>query len=74
MEQLSNIMLKQGEPFRARAYQKAQESIMSFQDDIVNPEQLKGLPGIGSTIMEKLNEYMKKQFEEYVLNRKKKTT
>ena len=34
MEQLSNIMLKQGEPFRARAYQKAQESIMSFQDDI----------------------------------------
>jgi DNA ligase (NAD+) len=58
MEQLSNIMLKQGEPFRARAYQKAQESIMSFQDDIVNPEQLKGLPGIGSTIMEKLNEYM----------------
>ena len=58
MEQLSNIMLKQGEPFRARAYQKAQESIMSFQDDIVSPEQLKGLPGIGSTIMEKLNEYM----------------
>ena len=58
MEQLSNIMLKQGEPFRARAYQKAQESIMSFQDDIVSPEQLKGLPGIGSTIMEKLNEYV----------------
>ena len=58
MEQLSAIMLKQGEPFRARAYQKAQESIMSFQDDIVSPEQLKGLPGIGSTIMEKLNEYM----------------
>ena len=29
MEQLSAIMLKQGEPFRARAYQKAQESIMS---------------------------------------------
>jgi NAD-dependent DNA ligase/DNA polymerase/3'-5' exonuclease PolX len=58
MEQLSNIMLKQGEPFRARAYQKAQESIMSFQGDIVSPEQLKGLSGIGSTIMEKLNEYV----------------
>ena len=58
MEQLSDIMLKQGEPFRARAYQKAQESIMSFQDDILSPDQLKGLPGIGSTIMEKLNEYM----------------
>jgi DNA ligase (NAD+) len=58
MEQLSDIMLKQGEPFRARAYQKAQETIMSFQGDILNPGQLNGLPGIGSTIMEKLKEYM----------------
>lgn len=58
MEQLSNIMLKQGEPFRARAYQKAQETIMSYEGDILSPEQLKGQPGIGSTIMEKLNEYV----------------
>ena len=59
MEKLSSIMLKQGEPFRARAYQKAQETIMSYPLDITNPEQLKGMPGIGDTIMEKLNEYMK---------------
>jgi NAD-dependent DNA ligase len=52
-------MLKQGEPFRARAYQKAQETIMSYPEDITNPSQLKGLPGIGETIMEKLNEYVK---------------
>ena len=58
MEQLSNIMLKQGEPFRARAYQKAQETIMSYPDDIVTPSDLKGKPGIGSTIMEKLEEYV----------------
>lgn len=58
MEQLSDIMLKQGEQFRARAYQKAQESIMSFSEDITSPQQIKGLPGIGPTIMEKLNEYM----------------
>ena len=58
MEQLSNIMMKQGEPFKARAYQKAQETIMSYHGDITSPEQLKGLPAIGSTIMEKLNEYM----------------
>ena len=57
MEQLADIMLKQGEPFRARAYQKAQETIMAYQCDIITPEQLKGQPGIGSTIMEKLNEY-----------------
>ena len=51
-------MVKQGEPFRARAYQKAQETIMSYPRDITDPAQLKGLPGIGDTIMEKFNEYV----------------
>jgi len=59
MEKLSGIMMKQGEPFRARAYQKAQETIMSHPGDITSPDQLKGMPGIGDTIMEKLNEYVK---------------
>jgi NAD-dependent DNA ligase len=58
LDKLSNIMLKQGEPFRARAYQKAQETIMAFPEDITSPAQLKGLPGIGETIMDKLNEYV----------------
>ena len=58
MEQLADIMLKQGEPFRARAYQKAQETIMAYPGDIMSPNDLKGKPGIGSTIMEKLNEYV----------------
>jgi len=38
MEQLADIMLKQGEPFRARAYQKAQETIMAFPSDILSTE------------------------------------
>ena len=59
MGQLYEIMMKQGEPFRAKAYQKAQETIMSYKDDIYSPDQLKGLPGIGPTIMEKLNEYVR---------------
>jgi len=58
MGKLADIMMKQGEPFRARAYQKAQETIMAYQVDITSPEQLKGKPGIGPTIMEKLNEYV----------------
>jgi len=58
MDKLSNIMMKQGEPFRARAYQKAQETMMTVMEDIHSPEQLKGMPGIGSTIMEKLNEFV----------------
>jgi len=35
MEKLATLMLKQGEPFRARAYQKAQETIMMYPDDIM---------------------------------------
>jgi len=58
MEQLADIMLKKGEPFRARAYQKAQETIMAYPNDIMSPNDLKGKPGIGPTIMEKLNEYV----------------
>ena len=57
MEKLVDIMLKQGELFRCRAYQKAQETIMAFSDDILTPNQLKDKPGIGKTILEKLNEY-----------------
>ena len=57
MEQLANIMLKKGETFRARAYQKAQETIMSYPHDIKNPNDLKDKPNIGCTIMEKLTEY-----------------
>jgi DNA polymerase/3'-5' exonuclease PolX len=58
LEKLSGIMLKQGEPFRARAYQKAQETILSFSKDILTPNDLKGHSGIGDTIMEKLNDKM----------------
>jgi NAD-dependent DNA ligase/DNA polymerase/3'-5' exonuclease PolX len=57
MEKLANIMLKQGEPFRARAYQKAQETIMAYPNDILSPNDLKGKPAIGVTIIDKLNEY-----------------
>ena len=60
MDKLSDIMLKQNETFRARAYQKAQETIMAFPGDILNPEQLHGQSGIGPAIMEKLNEYILK--------------
>jgi NAD-dependent DNA ligase len=58
MDQLSNIMLKKGEAFRARAYQKAQETIMAYPDDITSVDQLKGKPAIGATILEKLHEYV----------------
>ena len=57
LNELANVMQRQGEPFRARAYQKAQETIMMFDGDINSFKQLEGLPGIGKTILAKLEEY-----------------
>ena len=45
--------------YKNRAYTTAQETIMDIQEDITDVEQLRGRPGIGSTIMEKLTEFMK---------------
>lgn len=60
LEQLKILMTKKGEPFRASAYQKAMETIMKYQEPITNPTiQLKGLPGIGTTILSKLEEFVK---------------
>ncbi len=59
LSELEDIMTRQGEPFRARAYHTAAESIMTFPDDITDPKQLEGVKGIGKTIMTKLEEYTK---------------
>lgn len=55
--ELEVIMMKHGEPFRAKAYHKAQETILGYLEDIHDYKELKGLPGIGPTILEKLKEY-----------------
>jgi len=57
MENLATIMSKRGDQIRARVYKRAQETILAFPQPIVNVLQLKGQPGIGTTIMEKLEEY-----------------
>jgi len=59
MEELADIMVRQGEPFKSRAYKKAAETIMGFPEDITDVSQLKGKPGIGKTIMDKLEEFQK---------------
>ena len=59
MEELSDIMMRQGEPFKARAYKKASETIMSYPEDITDVKVLKNSTGIGKTIMDKLEEYEK---------------
>ena len=57
--ELHDILLLQGEPFRARAYGKAQETVMAYAGgDITQTDHLKGHAGIGPTILSKLNEYV----------------
>jgi DNA polymerase/3'-5' exonuclease PolX len=56
---LENLMKMKGEVFRARAYQKAKETIMAYPEKITSIEQLRGLPGIGETIIKKFNEFDK---------------
>lgn len=58
LEELEDMMTRQGEPFRARAYKQAAEVIMTYPNDITDPKQLEGLKGIGKTIMTKLEEYV----------------
>lgn len=58
LEELEDIMSRQGEPFKARAYQKAAEVIITHPENITTLEQLKGKPAMGKTIMSTLQEYM----------------
>ena len=60
LSQLALIMTRNGEPFRAKAYQTAQETISSLaivltKDNFM--KELKGKPGIGPAVLEKLNEF-----------------
>ena len=59
LDKLHDIMMKKGEPMRARAYKKAQETIYSINEDITNLDQLKDKPYIGKVIMEKFETYLK---------------
>ena len=58
LEKLTKLLAAQGEVFKSRAYKKAEETVRGIREDIVEVNQLKGKPGIGETILEKLQEYM----------------
>ena len=61
MDELAGFMMKRGEPFKARAYQKAQESLVLYPNEITheNYRALEKLPGVGETITKKIDEYVK---------------
>jgi NAD-dependent DNA ligase len=57
MGELLTIMVKRGDNIRARVYRRAQETILAIPDDIYEPADLAGKPGIGPVILEKLKTY-----------------
>lgn len=58
LEELADILGRQGEVFKSRAYKNAAETMMTIDEDITNLDMLKNKPAIGKTILEKLKEYM----------------
>ena len=57
--ELEDIMNRQGRSFQARAYKKAQETIMEMNEELLNVKQLENKPGIGKSIIDKYKEYLK---------------
>ena len=56
LQELESLHKTIGDMFRARAYQKAAEAIIMYQKPITSLDEIKGLSGIGKTILEKLKE------------------
>ena len=58
LDELSSILMRQGEPFRAKAYREASDVIVRIEKDITDVEELHGMSRIGSTIYNKLTEFI----------------
>ena len=55
----ADLMMRKGEVMKARAYNRARDTIQSIDQDIKSVKQLKNTPTIGATIYDKLDEYTK---------------
>ena len=60
IDQLSILMKKKGEQFRAKAYQKAKEalSIIAIDNPKISPEEIRKIHGIGKSIADKYKEFI----------------
>ena len=58
LSRLSDVMMRTGEPMKSRAYKKAEETILGMTTEIKSIDDIKGKPGIGSAITNKLQEYL----------------
>ena len=54
LEELADILQRQGDQWRAKSYRAAADTIMIYPNDITSASQLKGMKTIGATILSKL--------------------
>lgn len=54
--ELNDIFMRKGEPFRARAYKRAEETILMKAEDITDYSQMEGYPNMGPVILSKMKE------------------
>ena len=60
LEELRDIMQRRGDAMRAKAYENATTQIMLLKKDIIDPKKdLKDVQGIGKTITEKIDTFLK---------------
>ena len=59
LEKMSTLMQKKGDNIRSRIYSRAQDTVLSINEDITEVDQMKGRPHIGPTILSKMEEYVK---------------
>lgn len=58
LNKLSKIMMMNGEPMKARAYKKAEETILQMPIEIKTIDDLKGKPGMGKTMTKTIKEFL----------------
>ena len=58
MSKMADIMNRNGEPMRSKAYKKAEETILTIPHEIKSINDVKGKPGIGESMLHKVKEYL----------------
>ena len=59
LEQLYTIKSKDGNFFRAKAYEKAKDAIIKFNKPITSIDDVKQIPNVGKSIIQKFEEFLK---------------
>ena len=60
LEKMEQIMFMDSQPFKARAYQKAKDSVIVLKEKITSAKQVEGMKGFrkGGSVLKVLNEFI----------------